>query len=57
MSKQEAEEMYDSHNYSCGGYFCTVATTCYEPEKKREICVSCIMDRYFNKIDQFEQAD
>lgn len=45
MTKEEATEKYRNNDYSCAGYFCTVATTCYEPEEQERICVRCIMER------------
>ena len=56
MSELNNKELTDAFNravdiiykrkaYSCGGYMCTVATTCYEPEKKAEICKRCITRR------------
>lgn len=43
----EAERMYNNKEYSCHGLFCTVATTNYEPDEQKRICIDCIKEKYF----------
>ena len=42
-------DLYETKAYSCGGYMCTVATTCYEPEEQKKICTGCLKSRFLER--------
>lgn len=45
LELQKAHE--NAVNHKCpGGYFCTVATTCYEPEERIRTCEACWIKAY-----------
>lgn len=37
---EEVKENVDNHRFP-GMFLCTVATTCYEEERRRAICLNC----------------
>ncbi len=42
---EKVEEIYRQKKYSCAGYMCVVATTCYSEEEKKKICCQCLKNR------------
>ena len=43
MRQIDIDKMVDEHKCPCN-YFCTVATTCYEPREREHICYECWRD-------------